>query len=269
MKDPLWHRCRRGQTFATGHWSLMFFNRAVGSDSVASFWLSLFSASMATLFYPVFALLLLPATADLDFAKAAQKLIDKIESGDRSLPVLKQISPMVKENLRSPPEKLKPMVARDPMDALPKVSDSEMPKAFARFPHIDFDQPVNKSVLSKAVADIVKKEQLKDTKRLKEALARLSKVYQKQVGPDGFALIGKPLRLNEDVQKIESSFSRTSVAGLCVVAGVAFISLGLVALRTGQGANRIPVVSDYEDVEAVPELNSLRTARSELDRTAL
>jgi len=209
---------------------------------------------MATLFYPVLALLLLPATADLDFGKAAQKLIDKIESGDRSLPVLKQISPMVKENLRSPPEKLKPMAARDPMDALPKVSDSEMPKAFAKFPQIDFDQPLNKSVLSKAVADIVKKEQIKDTKRLKAALARLSKVYEKQVGPDGFALIGKPLRLNEDVQKIDSSFSSTS-AGLCVVAGVAFIGLGLVALRTGQGANRVPVVSDCEDVEAVPELD--------------
>mmetsp|Transcript_40784 Transcript_40784/g.64193 ORF Transcript_40784/g.64193 Transcript_40784/m.64193 type:complete len:224 (-) Transcript_40784:103-774(-) len=223
---------------------------------------------MATLFYPVLALLLLPATADLDFGKAAQKLIDKIESGDRSLPVLKQISPMVKENLRSPPETLKPMTARDPLDALPKVSDSKMPKAFAKFPQIDFDEPVKKSVLSKAVADIVKKEQIKDTKRLKAALARLSKVYEKQVGPDGFALIGKPLRLNEDVQKIESS-SSTSVAGLCVVAGVAFIGLGLVALRTGQGANRTPVVSDCEDVEAVPELDSLRAARNELDGTAL
>eukprot|EP00438_Fugacium_kawagutii_P005748 Skav227236 [mRNA] locus=scaffold2789:90976:91639:- [translate_table: standard] len=58
---------------------------------------------MAMLFYPLLSSLLLLAVADFNFGEAAQNMIDKIQSGDKSLPVLKEISARVKANMLQPP----------------------------------------------------------------------------------------------------------------------------------------------------------------------
>jgi len=205
---------------------------------------------MAALFISVLSLILVPAVADLDFGKAAQNMVDKIQSGDKSLPVLKELSPQVKANLLRPPEKVKTMTARDPMKALPKAK--EMPKAFDDFPKIDFEKPLNKSILSKDLEKIVDKDRARENKRLKSALARLSQIYEKRVGPDGFALVGKPLqRLNEkeDVPLLWNP-SSISLTGLCAFVGLSLLGFGLIVLRwTRQGSDRLSVVSDSEELE--------------------
>eukprot|EP00913_Durusdinium_trenchii_P034034 g31857.t1 len=61
-------------------------------------------------------------------------------------------------------EKVKPMTAANPIKppVPPETQAEDMPKALAEFPKIDWDKPLNKSLLSDSVKKFLKKESSDD-----------------------------------------------------------------------------------------------------------